>query len=63
MSITDERKKTIDFTNKYYSNYLAIIGEKGKVAGTNDLAGKVVGPSAPHWPRNGLKTISWVRQM
>ena len=33
MSITDERKQTIDFTNKYYSNYLAVIGPKGKVAG------------------------------
>ena len=58
MSITDERKKTIDFTNKYYSNYLAIIGEKGKVAGTNDLAGKVVGAQrstlASQWAEDNL---------
>ena len=58
MSITDERKKTIDFTNKYYSNYLAIIGEKGKVAGTNDLAGKAVGAQrstlASQWAEDNL---------
>ncbi len=58
MSITDERKKTIDFTNKYYSNYLAIIGEKGKVAGGNDLAGKVVGAQrstlASQWAEDNL---------
>ena len=58
MSITDERKKTIDFTNKYYSNYLAIIGEKGKIAGTNDLAGKVVGAQrstlASQWAEDNL---------
>ena len=58
MSITDERKKTIDFTNKYYSNYLAIIGEKGKVAGTNDLVGKVVGAQrstlASQWAEDNL---------
>ena len=58
MSITDERKKTIDFTNKYYSNYLAIIGEKGKIAGTSDLAGKVVGAQrstlASQWAEDNL---------
>ena len=42
MSITDERKQTIDFTNRYYSNYLAVIGPKGQVSGPQDMAGKTV---------------------
>lgn len=58
MSITDERKKTIDFTNKYYSNYLAIIGEKGKIGGAKDLVGKVVGAQrstlASQWAEDNL---------
>lgn len=58
MSITDERKQTIDFTNKYYSNYLAIIGEKGKVAGANDLAGRAIGAQrstlASQWAEDNL---------
>ena len=58
MSITDERKQTIDFTNKYYSNYLAIIGEKGKVTGANDLAGRAVGAQrstlASQWAEDNL---------
>ena len=28
MSSTDERQQTIDFTSKYYSNYLAVLGPK-----------------------------------
>jgi polar amino acid transport system substrate-binding protein len=29
MSITDERKQAIDFTNPYYSNYLSIVAKDG----------------------------------
>mgnify|MGYP001162510419 FL=1 len=58
MSITDERKQTIDFTNKYYSNYLAIIGAKGKVSGPGDLSGKAVGAQrstlASQWAEDNL---------
>ena len=58
MSITDERKQTIDFTNKYYSNYLAIIGAKGKVSGPEDLSGKAVGAQrstlASQWAEDNL---------
>ncbi len=45
MSITDERKKTIDFSDKYYNTPTAIIGPKDKKFGAtpDDLKGKVVG--------------------
>ena len=43
MSITDERKQSIDFTNKYYSNYLAVIAPSGGVTGPSDLNRKTVG--------------------
>ena len=62
MSITDERKQTIDFTNKYYSNYLAIIGAKGKVSGPGDLSGKAVGAQrstlASQWAEDNLTGLS-----
>ena len=58
MSITDERKQTIDFTNRYYSNYLAVIGPKGRVAGLEDMAGKTVGAQrstvASQWAEDNL---------
>jgi polar amino acid transport system substrate-binding protein len=45
MSITDERKKTIDFSDKYYNTPAAIIGPKDKKFGATpaDLKGKIVG--------------------
>ncbi|RVD45619.1 transporter substrate-binding domain-containing protein, partial [Mesorhizobium sp. M4B.F.Ca.ET.019.03.1.1] len=45
MSITDERKKTIDFSDKYYNTLPAIIGPKDKKFGAtpDDLKGKVIG--------------------
>ncbi|MEW6632076.1 MAG: transporter substrate-binding domain-containing protein [Pseudomonadota bacterium] len=45
MSITDERKKTIDFSDKYYNTPTAIIGPKDKKFGAtpDDLKGKVIG--------------------
>jgi polar amino acid transport system substrate-binding protein len=45
MSITDERKQTIDFTDKYYNTPTAVIGPKGEQFGATpeDLAGKIVG--------------------
>ena len=58
MSITDERKQTIDFTNRYYSNYLTVIGPKGQVAGPQDMAGKTVGAQrstlASQWAEDNL---------
>jgi lysine-arginine-ornithine-binding protein len=44
MSITDERKQKIDFTNPYYSNHLRIVAKKGSgITGPDSLKGKTVG--------------------
>ena len=45
MSITDERKKTIDFSDKYYNTPTAIIGAKDQKFGAtpDGLKGKVIG--------------------
>jgi polar amino acid transport system substrate-binding protein len=45
MSITEERQKTIDFTEKYYNTPTAIIGPKSEQFGASpeDLAGKIIG--------------------
>lgn len=45
MSITDERKKTIDFSDKYYNTPAAIVGPKDAKFGSApaDLKGKIIG--------------------
>jgi len=45
MSITDERKKTIDFSDKYYNTPTAVIGAKGTdfTATPEGLKGKILG--------------------
>jgi len=45
MSITEERMKTIDFSNKYYNTPTVIVGPKGMemVATPEGLAGKILG--------------------
>lgn len=49
MSITEERKKQVDFTNKYYQTPSAVIAPKDsgiKGATKEDLAGKTIGAQA-----------------
>lgn len=45
MSITEDRQKIIDFTDKYYKTPSKLIGYKdGNIgAGTDDVAGKIIG--------------------
>ena len=45
MSITDERMKTIDFSNKYYNTPTVVVGAKGVEmdASPESLAGKIIG--------------------
>lgn len=45
MSITEERKQTIDFSDKYYNTPTAIVGPKSEKFGATpaDLKGKIIG--------------------
>src|SRR5215213_5319844 len=67
MAITDERRKTIDFTNSYYSTAAAIIGAKDgdKDVSPKHLADKVLGAQIAtiherylnkYYPQSQIKT-------
>lgn len=43
MSITEDRLKVVDFTNKYYSGGLRFMGRIGEKFDPSDLAGKTIG--------------------
>ena len=43
MSITDERKRAVDFTERYYSNSLRYIAKKGSGLDPENLKGKAIG--------------------
>ncbi|MDH3660214.1 MAG: transporter substrate-binding domain-containing protein [Alphaproteobacteria bacterium] len=43
MSITEERLQSIDFTNPYYSNYLALVAKDGGSMSMDDVDGKAIG--------------------
>jgi polar amino acid transport system substrate-binding protein len=48
MSITEERKQTIDFSDKYYNTPASIAGAKGQQFGATpaDMKGKIIGVQA-----------------
>lgn len=56
MSITEERLQTIDFTDPYYSNYLALVAKDGGSMTMADVEGKTVGAQrstiASEWAEN-----------
>jgi len=43
MSVTEERKQAVDFTDRYYSNSLRYIAKKGSSLDIKNLKGKTVG--------------------
>lgn len=43
MSITEERKAVVDFSDPYFNNTLVLVGKKGDSATIADIAGKSVG--------------------
>jgi putative lysine/arginine/ornithine/histidine/octopine transport system substrate-binding protein len=66
MSITDERKAMVDFTDRYYSNYLRLVVKKaGGVTSADDLSGKTVGAQratvAATWAEDKLGRGSTVK--
>jgi lysine-arginine-ornithine-binding protein len=66
MSITDERKQKVAFTERYYSNYLRIAAKKGSgIKGPDDLKGKTVGAQratiAATWSEDKLGRGSTVK--
>lgn len=65
MSITPERDEKVDFTNRYYSNYLRIVAEEDTgIGGRDDLSGKTVGAQratiAASWAEDNLGRASTV---
>lgn len=66
MSITPERAKSVDFTDRYYSNYLRVMAKKGSdISSTDDLAGKSVGAErstiASQWAEDHLGRTSDIK--
>ncbi len=66
MSITPERDEKVDFTNRYYSNYLRIVAKKDSgISGEDDLAGKTVGAQratiAATWAEDNLGRTATVK--
>jgi polar amino acid transport system substrate-binding protein len=58
MSITDERKQTVDFTDKYYTNALTFVVPKADLPGgvtPKDLAGKTLGAQSATVSANFLE--------
>ena len=65
VSITAERKKTVGFTQRYYSNHLRFLGKEGTNASMDALRGKAVGAQrstiAAQWLEDNLGRTSKVK--
>lgn len=66
MSITPERDEKVDFTERYYSNYLRIVAPTDSgISGQEDLAGKTVGAQratvAANWAEDNLGRTATVK--
>lgn len=61
MSITEERKKAVAFTDPYYSNNLTLVAKKGATIDPSNLAGKAVGAQratiAANYATDNLKDV------
>jgi lysine-arginine-ornithine-binding protein len=73
MSITEERKKRVDFTNKYYATPLALVAKKGSglVPELAALKGKRIGVqrgtvadsfATRFWADEGINVVRYARQ-
>ena len=58
MSITDERKKAVDFSDRYYSNSLAMIAKKGSSIDPAKLSGKSLGAQRATIAANHVEKIA-----
>lgn len=58
MSITDERKKAVDFSDRYYSNSLAMIAKKGSSIDPAKLGGKSLGAQRATIAANHVEKIA-----
>lgn len=61
LSITDERRKAVDFTEPYYSNSLRMIAKKGSTIDPGNLKGKAVGSQRATIAANHAEKIEGAR--
>lgn len=61
MSITEERKKAVDFTDRYYSNSLRFIAKKGSGIDPSSLKGKSIGAQRATIAANYVEGIKGAR--
>nr|WP_294867837.1 ABC transporter substrate-binding protein [uncultured Pseudogulbenkiania sp.] len=70
MQITDERKKAVDFTNKYYNIPSRIIAKVGTKVDHNSFKGKKIGAlrastqekfAKDYWGKTGAKIVAYTK--
>ncbi|MBI3145357.1 MAG: ABC transporter substrate-binding protein [Pseudogulbenkiania sp.] len=70
MQITDERKKAVDFTNKYYNIPSRIIAKVGTTVDQNSFKGKKIGTlrastqekfAKDYWGKSGAKVVAYTK--